>query len=1247
MAEKDQNVGTSILTYLEAPVRKSIEDLYKKMDVSDEYEVMFYNFNNERMSFEKFLMVTEFLTQRQKLFKTKYSIETHTLLDVIHSKPNESHRLSIDNLPVINKYIRMLHMRKNHIIYNILTMTKTDNGKQNKIDKTDGEHISVIKKTKTKEDIVDVDDFNIRFRLSNEEKFGNEEIKKMQNLKPADDDDIIFRYKQRLSLILLDDEYVTIRIDLTNVKMSKSLNKLENNIPIYELEIDISPKKVMPAKNRVTYLQMMYDEIDILTKILQQSNFIISKKVSSEVINFYRTTLGVSTDSMSLEGRNPESLEIQHVTDILPNRFAVSDKADGERYFLIIYENKVFLISNNLITKYTGIVLPDKLSKYNGTVLDGEYIFLSKYNRHLFMAFDCLKKGIEDIRPIPSFFERLTHADEIIDNCFVLDKQAGFKHKQYDGPADSKQSLDYYEEQMMNFIGNINKDIQHEKKYLLARRKYFIPVVGSKDNEIFKYALKMWDTFLYNKNVHLPYVLDGLVFHPLDQKYVSRKLSKYVEYKWKPPQKNSLDFFIQFEKDPETGKILTVFDNSLEDKLTDKPYKICYLYVGKIIKNREVPTLFQQDQQKYIAYLFLKDGEVRDQTGRIIQDNTVVEFYYDTSPDIENKTRWIPIRTRYDKTESVMRYKRKYGNFHEVADKVWRSIINPVIMNDFDKLAKDDIFKKHMDFLRGRIDHSIIMSEAKSNVYYQIQTNLAKPMREFHNWIKSCMIYTLCNKMYTHDRKLSVLDIACGKGGDIMKFYHAEISFYVGVDKFSEGIYGALDGALSRYKKFSRAFPNFPKMQFIVADGGALLDYDEQVKVYGTINDEMKQAMHKFFSIDPKKRTTFDRINCQFAFHYFLENQTIWNNFCENLNMYLKPGGYFLFTTFDAKRIVELFKTTDNYAEYYTDRKGEKRIFINIIKKFSDDVLKTFDTKPLGIGNAIDFHNAMFFGEDEIRTEYLVDKRFIEGELLSKCGLELVDTDLFENQYELHRDFLTKAAKSDRQFKDKSDKAYKTREFLKKVAVFYDQTNEMNRVSFKFSRLNRYYIFRKKEDISKPSPETAKKPVKKNSRTKSKQKGGAINTILSSKNIIVKKPNNPSEHTFMESIQDILQVNKIIPKQLSTDDFCRDLKIKMIADGKINKTIINKIIPNIQIEHNIDGKKDIVIDGVNLMLVENDCNGITTDLIGDLKNDCPVIVLFTEDNHYYPVYEKIGGDTEVNGIFDANHELIQKLFNES
>jgi ubiquinone/menaquinone biosynthesis C-methylase UbiE len=46
---------------------------------------------------------------------------------------------------------------------------------------------------------------------------------------------------------------------------------------------------------------------------------------------------------------------------------------------------------------------------------------------------------------------------------------------------------------------------------------------------------------------------------------------------------------------------------------------------------------------------------------------------------------------------------------------------------------------------------------------------------------------------------MSVLDLACGKGQDIMKWSMVQPKFYVGLDIDREGLINPVDGAISRY----------------------------------------------------------------------------------------------------------------------------------------------------------------------------------------------------------------------------------------------------------------------------------------------------------------------------------------------------------------------------------------------------------------------------------------------------------------
>jgi hypothetical protein len=217
-----------------------------------------------------------------------------------------------------------------------------------------------------------------------------------------------------------------------SIKMTNNINALERAVPDYELEIDLSSTKSKLDKNN---LELIYKECNIILKLVQQSNYIISRSLEDEVLGNYASLLGVTKENMiGLAGRKSQSLEVQHVVDQLPNKYAITDKADGERYFLIIHRNSVFLISDLLRVRNTGIILNKNQSNFNNTILDGELIFLKNYNKYLFVGFDCLYDSNQDIRQVASFLERLTHLENVVNNCFV-DKDHK-KEKSYDYKSD-------------------------------------------------------------------------------------------------------------------------------------------------------------------------------------------------------------------------------------------------------------------------------------------------------------------------------------------------------------------------------------------------------------------------------------------------------------------------------------------------------------------------------------------------------------------------------------------------------------------------------------------------------------------------------------------------------------------------------------------------------------------------------------------------------------------------------------------
>jgi hypothetical protein len=1231
------SISGNFISLLEEQKVKDINKLYSKITKNSEFELIFNSRPEKQLGYETYINLLKFLNKRYHNQKNK--IVSENSLDIVYRKDEASYRLTINGTDDINYIIEPFHKYENHVTLKTLALKTLE--KDNAV-------MTLMKKIKERENLVDIEDFNMRIRLSEEVPLTKKEFDLLQSLTNRDSKNISFRLKQRVSFYILGDisSKTYIKIDMTITKMSNIINKLNSSIPNYELEIELMSSDNLAPKD-TSLLDKIFSETELLLKVMNKSNFLISETNINNVIKNYARITNLQYDKITnLDTRKSVSLEIQHVTENLPNKYAVTDKADGDRYFLIIADNHVYLISNNLAVKDTGIVLSKELNKYNDTILDGEFIFLPTKNRHIFMVFDCLFHGGKDVRKTQELMIRLSFADEVISNCFTNKNHKGFIFKEYTS-SNKEFNLDnllkFHESQIREFTNNLNFDIEQDKKYPLIRRKYFIPVTGAVPWEIFAYSSMLWNKHTSDKSVQTPYQLDGLIYQALNQDYnTSMRDSKLLDYKWKPKNKNSIDFYITFTRDRETGKILTVYDNSVDEFVKNKPYKICNLHVGKQGKYGMEPTLFREKENGYLAHIFLKNGEAVDIEGNLLMDNTVVEFYYDDNPELDEKFRWVPIRTRYDKTEQVQKYKRDYGNYIDIAMKVWRSMINPVLISDFDELAMGNnektgkyFYDNKLEEMRKKIGHELILTATREDQYFQVRNDLTDNMRKFHNWVKSILLYTICMPQYQNDRKLSILDLAHGKGQDIMKFYYCNVAYAVCLDIDKTSLTSAVDGAISRYNKFKKTKDAFPKMDFIHADCGAILDYENQYKALGGMNKENKDLMEKYFPTDINKKHQFDRISCQFALHYFLKSKETWDNFKTNLRNHLKPGGYFLVSASDGNAINNVLKDKEKYTVYYNNEKGEKKILFEMIRKYP----QLDENKEFGLSNAVDIYLAWIFQEGTYMTEYLVDKNFLRRELLEDCDLELVDTDLYSNIMTMQKDFFANYS----QFEEKTE----TKNTFAKVFNYYTETN-INKGCYEQTKLFRYFVFRRKDVLG--ATNKIKKP--KISRMSNKQKGGALDLMDDSKYIIQKS--EETGNSLCQSIFKLLKSHKLIPATYEIENLFNDLKLSVKHDKDIEEDYLKNISKNMYISHQIKTisgaeKTKIFIDGLNIFIVEKDCNGNYDVDIIEGKNKpnkkTKTIVLYKDNSTYMPIYiiEEINGENKRRGIFDKDDDIIKDL----
>lgn len=1049
------------LNIFQKDLDNQVKKICSNIKPNSELEVTLGN-KNKPMSLKKFHNLIKYLNVRMK--RDKLKLVRTTSLDISYTydqKTYSTYRISVNGIDNINNFIQSNNLLKNHTIFSKQVLTCLE---------ADVKNIFIINKVKSPEKFIQLDEYDIRIKFSEENDIEQSLLRKLLLLDENERHQIGFRFKQRISLIIDDNPNYKLSIDLTDVKSSNNLSNLTNMLSKYELELDLTFKK---ASTDLKMLDKFAENLLNLEQFLQESLLLVTQTEASNVIkNLNKLAYNDDNETYKdLPGMQSTSVEVYHVLDHIPGNYTATDKADGERYFLMILDNQVYLISNNLEVK--KIKTNVGATSYNLTVLDGEYLYIPKYKKFLFLTFDTLFFQGKDVRDEESLRNRLLYSSKILKDVFNVDLIIS--------NYSDDNIYDYHKNNIKTHLTQLNNSLKNAEDNQVINGKYFIfPVTVSQQYEIYNLSTLLWESYVLSGELECPYKLDGIIYTPINQKYTRNiRETKFKILKWKPENTNSIDFYVQYERNPDTKKIITVYDRTnvnktLEDYIDENKsatinfdnvdkyrtsnavYQILNLYVGNIKNNQEMPNPFQKENDNHLAYLYLVDGYARDIEGNIIQDRTVVEFAYNNFANTPDKFRWIPLRTRFDKTESVMRFKRKYGNNMDIANRIWNSIKNPITFEDIKLLGNKNTNQEHIKLLKTKITSESIGLARRDDTYYQLINNLGKTMTAFHNWIKSNLIYTYCSKKTLLDNSkasMEILDIGTGRGGDLLKFYHAKVKSVIATDVNEAGFNSGSDGAISRYNIFKKKMPHFPKVTFIVADSGQKLDYENQSKVT-KMNDNNGRLLKHVFGENQKasKYNTFDVINAQFMIHYLLKNVETWENLCSNIDKFLRKDGYLLITTLDGQIVFNELKKGKLNQEYINEN-GQKKFMFDIKKKYPDNLdfskLKGYDN----LGIAVDVHMSLFMEEGVYHEEYLVNPSFIINEFKNKYNMRLVETETFQNLYYVYEDFFKNTAN----FESKAE----TRKFFNDVKTFYNTDDENTRKWFEYSKMNRYFIFQK------------------------------------------------------------------------------------------------------------------------------------------------------------------------------------------
>ena len=894
-----------------------------------------------------------------------------------------------------------------------------------------------------------------------------------------------------------------------------------NNPESYEIEIEVKNNDAKLMYNSPEQLTTALEKTaKIVLCGLQQTNYPVSYVEQKKTMDDYMRLLHEpefkrkNLDYFPKErvypsdfiGPSSVTLQIKNIAPIDPNisvpnitapySYVVTDKADGDRHLLYINGiGKIYLISSNMTVIFTGARTENE--QCFNTLIDGELILHDKNSQFIntFAAFDIYVINGLNIRERPFVEVKTKDPKYFVDGCrlpILKDVIRNLNPISIIGKApEAKKGVEKILEAMK----------KENKSPITIIVKHFYPRFIKDDLDINEKGSKVGEDVEaktserrgddYNifeacnyilqriKNGLYEYNTDGLIFTPTllgvgSSKFLEagplKKTRWDYSFKWKPADFNTIDFLITTKKGADGADIITpIFEKgqSFSEATQFNQYKTLILRVGfderqhgfinpcQDVLDDKLPSADDSSEEGYKPVQFFPSEPYDVQAGlcnimleldgngtsqmfteerQVFEDNTVVEFKYDLTKS--GLWKWVPLRVRYDKTAEFRQGLNSFGNDYNTANNNWYSIHYPITE---EMIAT------------GRNIPSEIVSE---DVYYNRVTsdNLTSGLRDFHNlFVKKMLIQSVSKKGNT------LIDYACGKGGDFPKWITANLSFVFGIDISKDNIENRINGACARFLNYRKEYSQMPYALFVngnsslnIRSGQALLS-DKAIaitkSVFGSIASDPKlgPAVTRQHG---KASDGFNVSSCQFAIHYMFENNTTFYNFLRNVAECTKLNGYFIGTSYDGKSVFNILrnKKPGEEVEIYMD---DKKVW-SITKDYDTTSFRDDDSS---LGYKISVYQESI---NQSFSEYLVNYKFFI-DAMEKYGFIIVPrneaktlglpegTGMFIELYNMMMDEIDNNPKK---------------------AVDYKDAPTMRKYEKDISFLNRYFVFKKVRTIN-------------------------------------------------------------------------------------------------------------------------------------------------------------------------------------
>jgi hypothetical protein len=804
---------------------------------------------------------------------------------------------------------------------------------------------------------------------------------------------------------------------------------------------DISRFIVELEKHSKEISEIFVDTVKFLLSEVQQTPILIDINKHNQLFLEYLKLVGLYDGREMYAGANrdvfvgcqPETLHLHHFDKIVEEDYIVLDKSDGERMLMFIHDKCIYLIDRWMHIKNTGGIV--NVNELNGSLLDGEWIYDNEKEKYCYLIFDVLFLQKKDVRS-QSTFTRFKYIQQIVDALNIEDdtKNEFFESKKNDNkkkcmvnanfdirlkkfirwnknktrkvdqllqmpyPTDGLifipntpapktrkwsslfkwkppklNTIDLYVEKVQSDEKNANKFslyiqtniivFNREIYLLLSNEKKSRWLIGEDNNVIVAERRDYSDSFknnkllkqLHNRSIQIPFPFQTHVMLRNDD--IPLKTNCVYEFYFDYNSKTLRPHKLRYDKSARGYKgsnHLTVACD-IWDSICNVITKDTILNLNENTFDKELCT--KRLRSKEVSSMFSKNFNVKE----------LFSGYRNHLSDDEKQF------DKESKSSPLWKIKRFHNNIKselikQYCDKSYRTTLNDV----FQRLkASTSTTESAIAIPNSEYAINLLNAElgvTRKQLSFSHDKSYILISKDLNEHLQNVMISS---------KKISVLDIGMGKGGDLWKYCGSKgkptlINYVIGVENEPYLITGADDCALKRFKEIKNETNTDTKVCFFHMDG--------RTNIYSALDG-------KGVKLD------VDVVNCFFCIHYFFRDEKSLSLLLQNVNEMLTYNGHLVGTLIDGETVHGRLGFHENH---FTDNN-----LFSIKGKYDR-------SQPYGLlspyGNSIDVYlkDSIIHDYDHrqpyTKKEYLVlfDK-FVK--IAKHFDLELIESSMFEEFY--------------------------------------------------------------------------------------------------------------------------------------------------------------------------------------------------------------------------------------------------------